>query len=165
MDHCRPFVASTRTLLIVAALLVGCGGHYVNRGSDLFADGRYVEAAEVFERTQGRLTESNSDDQARYGLYRGATLFVLGDFAHAQQWLAYAYEVERVNPGALNSEDRAYLDRVWLALEARYRGLPTGPEGTAIAAAPPPATATTSPVAPPPPRTPAHDDERSLVAP
>ena len=163
MDHCPPRFARTSTLLLTAVLLVGCGGHYVNRGSDLFADGRYVEAAEVFERTQDRLTKSNADDQARYGLYRGATLFVLGDFAHAQQWLAYSYEVERVNPGALNSEDRAYLDRVWLALEARYRGLPGSPVGTAVAAAPPPPTATTSHAAPPPPPSPAPATERSLA--
>ena len=151
-------------LMVVAALLAGCGGHYVNRGADLFSDGRYVEAAEVFERTQERLASSDAGEQARYGLYRGATLFVLGDFAHAQPWLAYAYEVERVNPGALGSEDRAFLDRVWIALEARYRGLPTNTTNTAVAAVPPaPPPAATQ--APPPSNAPAPATQRSLAAP
>jgi len=160
----RPMARSAAPLLVVAALLAGCGGHYVNRGSDLFSDGRYVEAAEVFERTQDRLASSDADEQARYGLYRGATLFVLGDFAHAQSWLAYAYEVERVNPGALGGEDRAFLDRVWIALEARYRGLPTNTSNTAVAAVPP-APPPASPQAAPPPSTPAPATQRSLAAP
>jgi len=157
----RPFVCAA-ALLVMAAPLSGCGGHYVNRGADLFADGRYVEAAEVFERTQHRLPKSDADEQARYGLYRGATLFLLGDFAHAQQWLAYAYEVERKSPGALDREDRAFLDRVWSALEARYRGLPPSNTGTAVAAAPPPPPADT-PTAQPPVAAPTTD--RALVAP
>jgi hypothetical protein len=157
-------VARSAPLLVVVALLAGCGGHYVNRGADLFADGRYVEAAEVFERTQDRLTKSDSGEQARYGLYRGATLFVLGDFAHAQSWLAYAREVERVNPGALDSEDRAFLDRVWIALEARYRGLPPNTTNTAVAAAPP-APVPPATQAAPPSAAPAPKNQRSLVAP
>ena len=161
MDSPR-LAARTAPLLVVAALLAGCGGHYVNRGSDLFSDGRYVEAAEVFERTQDRLTKSDAGEQARYGLYRGATLFVLGDFAHAQSWLAYAYEVEKVNPGALDREDRAFLDRVWIALEARYRGLPPNNTGTAVATAPPPPVPANTQAAPP---APAPSTERSLVAP
>lgn len=163
--HCRSrLLTRAATLLVGAALLGACGGHYVNRGADLFADGRYVEAAEVFERTQHRLSRSDAAEQARYGLYRGATLFVLGDFAHAQSWLAYAYEVERVNPGALDGDERSFLDRVWIALEARYRGLPTSPPNTAVAATqPPPVTANpqgTPPAAPIPPA-----NECSLVAP
>jgi hypothetical protein len=159
----RQVARSAAPLVVVAALLAGCGGHYVNRGADLFSDGRYVEAAEVFERTQDRLGSSDAGEQARYGLYRGATLFVLGDFAHAQPWLAYAYEVERVNPGALASEDRAFLDRVWIALEARYRGLPQN-TGTAVAAVPPaPPPAGTQ--AAPPPAAPAPATQRSLAAP
>jgi hypothetical protein len=161
--HCRPRSLIPVGLLLTATLL-GCGGHYVNRGADLFADGRYVEAAEVFERTQDRLGRSDAVEQARYGLYRGATLFVLGDFAHAQSWLTYAYEVERVNPGVLGSDERAFLDRVWIALEARYRGLPPASTNTAVAATqPPPAPSntTTAPVAP----APAPTQQRTLVAP
>jgi hypothetical protein len=162
MDH---FLGNARvgSLVLAVALITGCGGHYVNRGSDLFVDGRYVEAAEVFERTQDRLSRSDVGEQARYGLYRGATLFVLGDFAHAQSWLAYAYEVERVNPGALRKDDRAFLDRVWLALEARYRGLPPNDSETAVAAGPaaPPASEEDTPSPP----SPAPETQRSLVAP
>jgi len=87
---------------------------------------------------------------------------VLGDFAHAQSWLAYSYEVEKVNPGSLDREDRAFLDRVWLALEARYRGLPQNNNGTAVAAAPPPPVPANTQAAPP---APAPSTQRSLVAP
>ena len=46
-------------LLVLATLaLAGCTT-YVKRGSALYADGRYIEAAEVFERTEYRLQDSS----------------------------------------------------------------------------------------------------------
>jgi hypothetical protein len=151
--------------LLLAIPISGCGGHYVTRGADLYSDGRYVEAAEVFERTQQRLASSDPDEQARYGLYRGATLFVLGDFAHAQSWLTYAYDVERSHPGSLPSDERAFLDRVWIALEARFRNLPTTNTNTAVAATQPAPAPTNTAVTPMPPSTAHEPTQRTLVAP
>ena len=68
-------------LLLVSA--TACGGHYVSRGSALYDEARYVEAAEVFERTEDRLVSSSNAERARFGLYRGATFLKLGDTAHA----------------------------------------------------------------------------------
>jgi tetratricopeptide (TPR) repeat protein len=147
--------------VIAAAALGACEG-YVKRGSALYSDGRYIEAAEVFERTEYRLRESSPKERAEYAVYRGMTLLVLGDFRTAQRWLAYAYEVERHTPGSLRADRRALLDRGWFELGQRLRTEPDagGRPGTAIAASQPP-----PPVAPPPsdrPPPPAND-ERTLV--
>src|SRR4051794_12615412 len=81
--------------LATAALLVtnACGGHFVTRGTSLYEDAHYVEAAEVFERTEDRLASSSNDERARFGLYRGATFLKLGDTAHAARWLGYARSI------------------------------------------------------------------------
>jgi hypothetical protein len=154
--------AGVVAIVFAAATLGACEG-YVKRGSALYADGRYVEAAEVFERTEHRLGDSSAKERAEYGVYRGMTLLVLGDLKNAQRWLAYAYEVERHKPGSLRTDRRALLDRGWFELGQRLRTQPGanhGPPGTAIAASQPP-----PPVAPPAPdQKPAPPkDERSLV--
>ena len=145
----------SHALLVVAVLglAAGCSG-YVKRGSALYADGRYIEAAEVFERTEHRLDQSNAKQQAEYGLYRGLTLLVLGDTPGARRWLSYAYQVERANPGVLRGNRRALLDRGWVELQARGE-LPPGPAAPAMAAQPMPATLISSESAPPPGPSPA----------
>jgi hypothetical protein len=130
----RPAVSVLVPALFVV-VAVGCG-NYVKRAGSLYADGRYIEAAEVFERTEHRLGEYSPKERSEYGLYRGMTLLVLGDLRHAQRWLAYAYEVERAHPGSLRSDRRALLDRGWFELGQRLRNsapLPS-PPGTALAA-------------------------------
>lgn len=104
----RSVIALGATVLV--ALLGACGGHYVSRGTDLYSDGRYVEAAEVFERTEARLAESSSSERARFGLYRGATFLKLGDAVHAARWLGYARSVVTQDPDALGSRDAALLE-------------------------------------------------------
>lgn len=127
---------------LVAATCAGCGS-YVKRGTTLYTDGRYVEAAEVFERSEYRLHDSSPREQAEYGLYRGLTLLVLGDLNNAQRWLAYAYEVDRYNPGALPRDQHVLLDRGWLEVGERLRNVPPPPvlgrPRTAVAARQPPA--------------------------
>lgn len=115
--------------------LLGCET-YVRRGSTLYADGRYVEAAEVFERTEYRLGDYSPRERAEYGLYRGMTMLVLGDLGNARRWLTYAYEVERVSPGSLRSDRRALLDRGWFELGQRQRAeLDSTPRGSDTALA------------------------------
>ncbi|MBK7582562.1 MAG: hypothetical protein IPI67_20485 [Myxococcales bacterium] len=133
--------------LALGVTLAGCEGH-VRRGTTLYADGRYVEAAEVFERTEYRLTQFTPRERAEYGVYRGMTLLVLGDLAHARRWLTYAYEVEKVAPGALRSDRRALLDRGWFELGQRLRTeleRTARDDGTALAARQPPSTAPAPP--------------------
>ena len=119
-------------------LLVGCSG-YVNRGSALYADGHYIEAAQVFEHTESRLAESNPREQAEYGLYRGLTLLVLGDLHGSEQWLQYASKVDGANPDALRPETRELLGRGLTELDTRRREAPplAGPPNTAVAASEP----------------------------
>jgi len=105
-------VSSALLLLLAAA----CSSHYVARGADLYEHARYVEAAEVFERTEQRLAQSPSDERARFGLYRGATYLKLGDAVHAARWLGYARSVVTSDPGALSSSDLQLLEASLKAL-------------------------------------------------
>jgi hypothetical protein len=112
---------------VLCSALVACGaGHYVQRGADLYGQGRYVEADEVFERSQARL--------ARAGVS----------------------ELERSHPGALARDEREFLDGAWRAFESRLPATPPAPAGTAVASSsqapsvsvglvPPPAPATVLP--------------------
>jgi tetratricopeptide (TPR) repeat protein len=144
----------------LALTLASCEG-YVRRGSTLYADGRYIEAAEVFERTEDRLPVSTPREKAEYGLYRGMTLLVLGDLENARRWLGYAYEIERAQPGTLRHDRRVLLDRGWFQLDHRQqRGTPTteGPERAVATTGPTPEP---TPVRETPP--PGTTNERALV--
>lgn len=111
------------------ALTAGCATHYVTRGVDLYASGHYIEAAEVFERTEPRLSKSTQADCARYGLYRGATLLALGDTARANAWLGYAKAIADARDDSLTAEDRDMLNRALTLIASRRGSSPTPPNG------------------------------------
>lgn len=124
-------------MLLALVLLVssGCAAHYVSRGADLYAGGRYIEAAEVFERTEKRLATTSTSERCRYGLYRGATLLALGDSSRAETWLAYSSQILQTEPDALSEEEHAMLSHA-LRVTATQRGAaPTLPprDGTTVA--------------------------------
>src|SRR3954468_16027052 len=84
--------------------LSGCSAnHYVQRGADLYSEGRFVEADEVFERSEPRLARAPLEQRATYAAYRGATFMALGDLRHAGHWLGIATEIERERPGTLRA--------------------------------------------------------------
>ena len=88
------------------ALLTACGSsHYIQRGADLYGEGRYVEADEVFARSEPRVARAALEQRAAYAAYRGATFVALGDLPHAQHWLGVATEIERAHPGTLPAEE------------------------------------------------------------
>lgn len=121
--------ASARCLVGVTAMLiaVSCASH-ISRGPNLYEQGRYVEAAQAFERTERYLRDASPSDRATYGLYRGMNFLALGDVGHAQRWLSFATEIERRAPGALDDRDRAMLDRAWQTLlRDRERNPPPAP--------------------------------------
>ena len=96
-------------LLVAAAMIVvGCGSS-IGRGTSLYQQQSYIEAAEVFERTQSRLATMDPVDRTRYGLYRGLTLMALGDLRGAERWLDYAESQQRLQPGLLAEDERAML--------------------------------------------------------
>src|SRR5450432_2966527 len=144
-----------RVLSVTAwlTLLGACGAsHFVQRGADLYGEGRYVEADEVFERSEPRLARAPLEERAAYATYRGATFVALGDLRHAQHWLAVASELERSHPGTLRTEERQFLDGAWRALANRLPPTtPPAPAGTAIASSsqsPSPSVDVTPPPAP-----------------
>jgi len=123
---CVPLRLSVFTSLAAALLLTNaCGGHYVTRGTALYDDAHYVEAAEVFEQTETRLVSSSNSERARFGLYRGATFLKLGDTAHAARWLGYARSIVKSDPDALDDADLTLLGA---SLKALGRAAPDAPQ-------------------------------------
>lgn len=136
--------------MCLMALAACSSNHYVQRGADLYGEGRFVEADEVFERSEPRLARAPLEQRAAYAAYRGATFVALGDLPHAQHWLGMASEIEHARPGTLRPEERAFLDGAWRALANR---MPAGPPpaSTAVASssqAPSPAVEPAPPSAP-----------------
>ncbi len=134
----RTRIATTLLVCVAPFFFWGCAS-YVQRGSALYGEGHYVEAAEVFERTEHRLSEADNRDSAQYGLYRGLTLLALGDLRSSHRWLSYAYNVERGVPGSLEPRERAMLDQGWTSLNQRLMTetqSPPAPPNTAVAAQP-----------------------------
>jgi len=118
-------------------LLSACAGHYVTRGTELYEDAHYVEAAEVFEQTEARLSDSSTSERARFGLYRGATFLKLGDTAHAARWLGYARSMVKSDPDALSDDDMALLGASLRALGPSAADAPERKTGSEVATAPP----------------------------
>lgn len=118
-----------RALLMTCALVAAsaCGAPS-QRGAALYGEGRYIEAAEAFERTEERLPDSSSTECAEYGLYRGLTFLRLDDLKGARQWLSYASSVERKNPDGLSEAEQRALRDAWAELERRSREQSDTPE-------------------------------------
>jgi hypothetical protein len=104
--------------LLVLGLLPACA-NATQRGHALYVDGRFIEAAEVFEHSESHLTEVDDRERVIYGLYRGATLLKLGDLDGASRWLYFARQAESHRPGSLESADAKALQ---LALKALDEG-------------------------------------------
>jgi len=154
-------------LVALAFGLSACARDSIQRGTNLYADGQYIEAAEVFERTEHRLPEMSAEEQARYGLYRGLTLLVLGDLRGAHHWFSYAGNIERQRPGSLGQQRALLLERGALELGNRIQQTPAPPGvSTAIAATPPATIAPPADPPAPPPAPPAGSEpleRRSLM--
>ena len=119
-----------------------CGGHFVVRGTDLYQEGRYVEAAEVFEQTEQRLATSSDAERARYGLYRGASFLKLGDVPHAARWLGYSRSILSRDPQALTARDASLLDSSLAAVgHVDHQAEPDRKERSELATAPAPLSA------------------------
>jgi len=112
----------------VLALALAACSPYVNRGEVLYREGRYIEAAEVFELTEAKLKASPPQICAEYGLFRGLTYLKLDDLRSAHTWLTYASGVEHGKPGQLTTDERALLDHAWKELGERIRARGPVPE-------------------------------------
>jgi hypothetical protein len=143
----RPSSVVGACILALACSVGGCS-HYVQRGEALYREHRYVEAAEAFERTEDRLSESSAEERAEYGLYRGLTFLYLDDVANARTWLGYAYSVVQKAPGTLHPEEQTLLERAFTELDQRSRAtgvVRTGMSRVANADAAPAARAARAP--------------------
>jgi hypothetical protein len=79
--------------LMSAWVVCGCS-HYLARGSDLYYQGKYIDAAHVFQNSEHRMSSAPLEERAEYALFRGCTLLRLGDLAGAERWLGYAQATE-----------------------------------------------------------------------
>jgi tetratricopeptide (TPR) repeat protein len=104
-------------LAAIGPLVVACT-HYVGRGSDLYYQGRYIEAAHVLEKSEPRLPGATNLEQATYGLYRGATLLRLGDLEGARRWLEYCQRLQATFPDILRADELELLQETMIALRA-----------------------------------------------
>lgn len=92
---------------------------------DLYRQQHYIEAEDVFDRSETQLETQPLEERARYGLYRGMTLLALGDVERAQQWLGYATDLQRRQPAVLTSDDRHLLQLGWQKLDESLRRIAT----------------------------------------
>jgi hypothetical protein len=121
---------------------------YVRRGEALYHEGRYVEAAEVFELTEENLPGSDPSVRAEYCLYRGLTFLRLDDLPSARDWLARADALEHKSPGMFSTVQHALLTRGRSELDQRtVVPAPTNP-ATRTAASEEPAPVRRTPVEP-----------------
>jgi hypothetical protein len=110
---------------------VACGSS-VKRGTALYAGGHYVEAAEVFERTELKVDEAPASERAAYGLYRGLTFLKLDDLRRAEAWLRFGASTEQASPGSLTEQERRTLETAWLELGQRIQHSARAPDTSAV---------------------------------
>jgi hypothetical protein len=89
-------------------LLSACAGSN-DRGQALYSEGRFIEAAEVFEHSEPRVSQLEPRERVLFGLYRGLTFLQLGDYENATRWLNCAETGDRVLLGSLSAVDRERL--------------------------------------------------------
>jgi len=109
----------TLGLVVAVFALSACSGS-LNRGVALYDEGRYVEAAEVFEKHEISRDSGGSARGTTYALYRGMTLLALGDERGAEHWLSAARERDH-GTAALLPTEREQLQRSWQELGAHRR--------------------------------------------
>ena len=114
---------------MVLPLSLACGSA-VGRGTALYEQRSYIEAAEAFESTQGRLVTMKPVERVRYGLYRGLTFMALGDLRGAERWLDYADEQQRTQPKLLPDNERDLLVRARHELSQRIHDSWPKPENS-----------------------------------
>lgn len=116
-------------------LLSSCGG-YVARGRHLYAEGRYIESAELLARHERELADEPPGRQAEYATYRGLSNLVIGNYPEAQRWMTYAYEIVGRYPRALRPDFRMELDQGWYELTSHLGPKPVKPPPDAHAVVP-----------------------------
>jgi hypothetical protein len=129
----KPARGFLRSLEIVGlcAIIGGCAASPVNRGADFYTQKRYIDAAQAFEHCEPQLQQYDEAEQARYGLYRGATLLALGDVADAERWLSYGATVAN---RSLSPSERDELVRGLVSATPLAAGLSVLPANAKAAA-------------------------------
>jgi tetratricopeptide (TPR) repeat protein len=113
--------------LVLVGLSTACASN-TDRGRALYADGRFIEAAELFEHSEPQLAELEPRERVRYGLYRGMTLLRLGDLDRAARWLHYAQTTAAKSPEALDANERQALSVAWQQLDVARTHEPRTPD-------------------------------------
>jgi hypothetical protein len=113
--------------LVLVGLSSACASNN-DRGRALYADGRYIEAAELFEHSEPQLGDLESRERTRYGLYRGMTLLRLGDLDRAAKWLYFAQAAAARDPSSMELSERNVLRHAWQMLDNARALSPESPD-------------------------------------
>jgi hypothetical protein len=110
LETCSRRVCAWFTAALCSVCLAACGSA-VGRGAEFYTQGRYIDAAQLFEHTEHSLQSYSEPERARYGLYRGATLLALGDANEARHWFNYgsALALESLEEGERSTLFEALL--------------------------------------------------------
>jgi hypothetical protein len=109
------------TLLVQQA---ACAASSVNRGAEFYAQGRYIDADQLFEYHEPSLPGHAPLERARYALYRGATYLALGDERGAWLWLSYGARLQATDPTLLSPAERRLLQDSLHSLSPAHAALP-----------------------------------------
>jgi hypothetical protein len=116
--------AGVVVLFALAFSAGGCGG-YLGSAQRAYEEGRYLEAAEKLGEHEAEVESLPPPRQADYGLYRGLSLIMLGDYEGAGPWLRLAASLEQQRPGTLRPAQRRELAD---GLEQLSRPSPSPPQ-------------------------------------
>ncbi|HQK15996.1 MAG TPA: hypothetical protein PLJ27_01000 [Polyangiaceae bacterium] len=108
--------ATHRIAVLLSTSVVACGG-YVDRGRNLYEQGRYIESAEVLQHYEQEIGSEPPSRQAEYATYRGLSMLVLGNYEEARRWMFQAYAIGRTYPGSILPAWQRDLDRGWRQLQ------------------------------------------------
>jgi hypothetical protein len=107
--------------IVAIVSLSGCA-NYIGRAKKAYVQGRYLEVSEDLARHEPDLPFLAPAKQIDYGVYRGLSLIMLGDYPSAHRWLAFANDVEREYPGTMLPEQRLAIVRAFAQLSQGVPG-------------------------------------------
>lgn len=128
LEMCSRCVRAWFSAALCSVCFAACGSA-VGRGAEFYTQGRYIDAAQVFEHTEHSLQSYSEAERSRYGLYRGATLLALGDANEARHWFDYGSALALES---LEEDERSKLFDALLPAHARPR--PTSTRAQALGA-------------------------------
>jgi hypothetical protein len=99
----------------LAVLSLGCSASF---GGALraYEHGRYPEAIEQLRDAEAEVAEWETNDRAKYALYRGLAHLALGDRPATLYWLGLAKRAAEADAAVFGDDDKGRLASAWAHL-------------------------------------------------